>query len=202
MEMQWPFGTTGAVANGEIQLDWRGADGSGFWVFRNDFGGLRNDPVIFPDGSGGKYLSYHLPTDRRVGGVVCLPVIGTRLVLMRTFRHATRRWEIEAPRGFIDAGEDSDSAALRELQEEYGVSATRFERLGQLSVDSALVANDTACFWCEIDAVPSQVGEHVKSDPFVVPITEAFAMIARGEIRDGFTAFCMAAAIGRGLISL
>lgn len=62
------------------------------------------------------------PRADRITGVAVLPVLGDKLVLIRVYRHPLGRELWEAPRGFIDAGENPAQAALRELTEETGLS--------------------------------------------------------------------------------
>lgn len=56
-----------------------------------------------------------------VTGVNILPILDGKIVLLRCYRHATGSTLWETPRGFIDAGEKPESAAIRELFEETGL---------------------------------------------------------------------------------
>lgn len=65
-----------------------------------------------------------------------LPVIdaGTpqaRLVLVRQYRYAVDDWQLEAPAGGIERGEDPRDAALRELREESGLLVDELVDLGK-----------------------------------------------------------------------
>jgi 8-oxo-dGTP pyrophosphatase MutT (NUDIX family) len=53
-----------------------------------------------------------------------------RLVLERQYRYAIDRDLVEFPAGVLEAGEDPDEAAVRELREEAGLEAGRWDRLG------------------------------------------------------------------------
>jgi ADP-ribose pyrophosphatase len=57
-----------------------------------------------------------------VTGAVIVPVCEGRVVLLRIYRHAVGRFALEAPRGFIDERESPAQAALRELEEETGLT--------------------------------------------------------------------------------
>jgi ADP-ribose pyrophosphatase len=195
----WPYGNLGDHTKGEIELEIGDADA---WVFTSPYYCLREDSVIFPDGHHGKYLSLHNPGRQRVGGVAMLPVVDGQILLMRTFRHATRRWELEIPRGFIDGEEDPLSAACRELSEEFGVSPASIVELGVMNADTGIFAYDTACFLCALDRVPNLVGEHAKSEPVHLAAGDALDLVRTGELRDGFSVYCLAAAVSRSLLSL
>lgn len=63
------------------------------------------------------------------------------LVLVRQWRHGTRRFELELPAGQIDPGETPEQAAARELLEETGYSATSITRLGEVAPNAAFQHN-------------------------------------------------------------
>lgn len=64
-------------------------------------------------------------------GAVCVAALEAdgRLLLVRQYRHATGRWMLEIPAGRLEPGEDSLSAARRELEEETGHRAARWRHL-------------------------------------------------------------------------
>lgn len=59
-----------------------------------------------------------------VTGVAVLPIYDGRLVLIKTFRHAVRSFVLETVCGFIDPDETPAQAALRELEEETGLTCS------------------------------------------------------------------------------
>jgi len=54
------------------------------------------------------------------------------IVCIRQFRHPFREMVLSFPAGLVDAGEDPEAAARRELQEEAGFHAGRLLKLGEL----------------------------------------------------------------------
>ena len=92
-------------------------------VYQGPVFGVRRDEVLEPGG---------LHTTREVithpGSVVVLPVLSDkRIVLIRQYRHATRQYLWELVAGRIDGGETVKEAAARELLEETGYRAKRFQ---------------------------------------------------------------------------
>ncbi len=88
------------------------------------------DTVRFPNGSTGEMEMF-----RHSGAAAVVPVLSgpeaadPQLLLIRQYRYATEGdiWEI--PAGRLDAGEAPEACARRELLEETGASAERFEPL-------------------------------------------------------------------------
>src|SRR5919204_1099346 len=76
-----------------------------------------------------KYPSGEIGTSMRVigctmndgpSGVVALCSRDGNIFLRETFRHATRRWELETPRGRRETGVSAAEAARKEIDEELG----------------------------------------------------------------------------------
>jgi len=90
-------------------------------IYAGPIFGVRRDKVREPSG---------LLTTREVithpGSVVVLPLLSDgRILLIRQYRHATRRYLWELVAGRIDPGETPKQAAMRELAEETGYRAER-----------------------------------------------------------------------------
>ena len=66
------------------------------------------------------------------GAVVILPVLDDgRVLLIRNHRPTLGRALLEVPAGTLEGGESPDTAAARELAEETGFTAARFEPTGR-----------------------------------------------------------------------
>jgi len=102
------------------------------------------DAVYFPNGIPGTY-NRQLWKSQLLGGypgVAVLPILPSgHVVLILTYRHATRSWELELPRGSVDAHETMEEAARRELQEETGMEVTSMNYLGGVAADSGVLSS-------------------------------------------------------------
>ena len=92
-------------------------------IYQGRVFGLRRDEVLEPSG---------LRTTREVithpGSVVVLPVLPNgRIVMVRQYRHATRRYLWELVAGRKEPGETPKQGAARELLEETGYRAKRYK---------------------------------------------------------------------------
>jgi ADP-ribose pyrophosphatase len=77
-----------------------------------------------------------------VTGVCVLPVMDGKIGLLRVYRIAMADTFWEAPKGFVDAGEEAAPAALRELGEETGLAcdARNMLALGSVTPEASTLA--------------------------------------------------------------
>ncbi|MCH2207208.1 MAG: NUDIX hydrolase [Lentisphaerales bacterium] len=108
------------------------------------------------------------------------------VLLIRHFRHGTRKFEIEVPGGCIDKGENPLHAAVRELAEETGYSGDLPILLGQLSPNPSL--QDNSCYTVLINncqqtqAMNLDDGEDI--EVFKVSLAEVKDLIFNGKISN------------------
>lgn len=72
------------------------------------------------------------PSNREA--VMIVPVIGNDLLLIREYAVGIEEYELGFPKGLIDPGEGGLEAANRELMEEVGYGAERFDFLAKLTM--------------------------------------------------------------------
>jgi len=123
-------------------------------------------------------------------GVVALAWRDGKVFLRKMFRHATRRWELETPRGQRETGFSAEEAARKEIDEELGFQVKSIEKIGDVCGDTALLASTLPIFWAELKPGPPR--DHPeKSEAFgeIVSLTPAQlrSRVLKGDIRDGYT---------------
>jgi 8-oxo-dGTP pyrophosphatase MutT (NUDIX family) len=85
--------------------------------------------------------------------VIVIPVLetskGKQFIMVRQWRHGSQNVSLEFPGGVFEPGEDPQSAALRELQEETGYQPKSIRKLGEFSPNPAIMANKVHFFLAE-----------------------------------------------------
>jgi ADP-ribose pyrophosphatase len=96
-------------------------------VFKGRVLTLNLEQVELPNGRVAELEIAHHP-----GGaaIVALDAEG-RICLLHQFRHAAGGWLDELPAGKLDGGEPPLECAVRELEEEAGMKAGRWDKLGE-----------------------------------------------------------------------
>ncbi len=160
---------------------------------------VMRDAVIFPDGQPGLYHRVVARHDEPTG-VAILPRFRGEFVLIRHFRHPSRRWFLEIPRGAVDGDEDAAEMARVEISEEIGGTIRTLDRLGLLHGASALMRHSVVLVLAELEAIGTPaLGEGIAEIVLVRP-AELERMIRDGEVTDAFTIAAMYHARLRGLI--
>lgn len=170
-----------------MENPWRRLDGR--IVYRNPWIAVREDRVIRPDGSEGIYGVVEI---RPSVAVVALDERG-RIALVGQWRYPQNKYSWEVPRGGSDEGEtDLAATARRELREEAGLEASRWESLGAVDLNNG-VTTDVEHFFLAtgLTSVPPANGPEERIAVRWVPFEEAVEMALSGAI----TEVCTVAAI-------
>ena len=108
------------------------------------------------------------------------------VILIRHFRHGTRKFEIEVPGGCIEQDENPLHAAARELVEETGYTGDSPKLLGQTSPNPSL--QDNSCFTILIENCQQteemNLDEGEDIEVLKVPLEEIKDLILSGKISN------------------
>ncbi|MBI5015407.1 MAG: NUDIX hydrolase [Deltaproteobacteria bacterium] len=153
-------------------------------VYHGAFLDLGVEEVTLPDGR-----PLRLEVVRHPGGAAAVAVDDARNVcLLRQYRHAGGGWLWEVPAGKIDPGESPAETARRELEEEAGVRASRWDGLGSILTTPGFCDEVIHLYLArELTAVPARPGAHEVLEVHWVPLLTAWGWARDGEIRDAKT---------------
>ncbi len=168
-------------------------------AYEDPFVVLLRDAVRFPDGTSGTYIRGSSQIKRGPGTAI-LPLYQDRILLLEQFRHATRRWHLEIPRGFGTQGLSSEENAQKELREEIGATARHLLPLGQVHIDTGLTSDVASLFFADLASCEG-IGE-LSGLATLKPVSLAQfeQLIQENQITDAFTLAAFARARLRGLI--
>lgn len=159
-------------------------------VYQNNWISVREDEVIRPDGNPGIY-----------GVIFIRPSVGVlainerdEVVLVGQWRYSVNRYSWELPRGGSHPGEETNmlEVARRELVEETGVKAARWEFLGTVDNGNG-VAEDVQSLYLATGLTYAEMSLDPEEDITVkwMPFDEVVKMAMNG----GITEVCSVAAI-------
>ena len=103
--------------------------------------------------------------NRPFAGVVILPIINDKILLLEVFRYGTNRLELEFPRGCSEPNQSPEFNAVRELEEETGYSCEEMVLLAKYFQDSGCSAAHNHCFLA-LNCYKS-TDQHLDKDEFV-----------------------------------
>ena|SRR5215207_8509966 len=167
-------------------------------VYEDEYLMLVRDAVRFPSGRLGTYVRV-VPTEV-TPGVAVLPVLDEEVVLLRHFRHATRTWHWEIPRGFGSAGNDGAANARKELAEELGADATELTYLGPFHPNTGVSSETVELFLARVDQIGTLERDEGIAEVRTLSTAAVRGLIVTGELTDSFTIAAYLRAHLRGLL--
>lgn len=145
---------------------------------------VHRDQVVLPDGreSSREWIAHP-------GACAVLPVYGNGdVLLIQQYRYPVGQIFYEVPAGKMDPGEEPETTARREIEEEAGIHYRELAYLGPY-YPCIGYSNEIIHLYTAWDI--SGTDENTDDDEFVVPermpFTRALEMLHRGEITDSKT---------------
>jgi 8-oxo-dGTP pyrophosphatase MutT (NUDIX family) len=153
-------------------------------VYENPWISVREDRVVRPGGEPGIYGVVHYKNV----AVGVLPVEDAHTYLVGQYRYPLGQYSWEIPEGGCPEGEEPLRAAQRELREETGLEARRWEMLGEAYLSNS-VADEYAVWFLATGLVPGeQSPEGTEAiDVRRLPLREAREMAISGQITDALS---------------
>jgi ADP-ribose pyrophosphatase len=145
---------------------------------------IDRDQVLLPNGR-----ETTLEMVRHPGASAIVPFISAdEILLVRQFRYATEGFILEVPAGTLNPGEDPETCARREVEEESGYRAGRIDRLASIYTTPGFT-DEVIHLWAAYDL--TQVGQNLDHDEVMsverLPLAKAVEMIGTGDIVDSKT---------------
>ena len=120
------------------------------------------------------------------GATAIIPMLNeSRIILLKQYRHALRKYIWEIPAGTIDPQESVINCAKRELIEETGYSAEQWHKLGEITPVPGY-SDERIHIYLATDLLPA--GQNLDRDEIInvheIEFNEAMEMVNAGKIQD------------------
>ena len=150
-------------------------------VFQGRVLTLNLERVQLPNGRVAELEIAHHP-----GGAAVVAVDARgRVCLLRQFRHAAGGWLDELPAGKLDGGEPPLQCAQRELAEEAGMLARRWDKLGEFFSSPGVLTEVIHLFLArELAPTDARPEEHEVFEASWIPLAEAVQLAAGASLHD------------------
>jgi 8-oxo-dGTP pyrophosphatase MutT (NUDIX family) len=170
------------MTSGERESPWQTLNSR--QVYDNAWISVREDSVLRPDGKQGIYGVVHFKNI----AVGIIAIEDDSIYLVGQYRYPLEQYSWEIPEGGCPAGEDPLDAAKRELEEETGLRAESWEKIGEAHLSNSV--SDELAIW--FLATGLKQGEHNPEGTERLKIrriafNEALAMVFKGEITDALS---------------
>lgn len=162
---------------------------------------ILRDLVEFPNGYRNGYVRMISRPDLTGGvGVVMLPIYENGVVLLKHFRHSTRQWHFEIPRGYGEPNVSAENNARRELEEELGANISELISLGSYYPETGFESQCAEIFLARINSIGLLATDEGIVSFTLLGFIELEDWIANEKITDGFTIAAYTRAKLKGLI--
>ena len=150
-------------------------------IFQGRLLDVRRDEVILPNGNTSTREWINHP-----GAVCCVPILPDgRIGLIRQFRYPVNQEMIELPAGKLNTGEEPETCAVRELEEEIGYQPKKLTFLTHIHPAIGF-ANEKMLLYLAEDLVKTK--RNLDTDEFLelmpTALDDAVEMVWNGKITD------------------
>jgi ADP-ribose pyrophosphatase len=126
--------------------------------------------------------------EHRGSAVIVTVFDDSTIALVRQYRHAAGEYLLELPAGSLEEGEDAETGAIRELEEEVGYSTAQIELIAEFYVSPGFLTEKMFVYLAE---QLTATGQRLETDEIIeverVSLDEAVRMVADGRIADAKT---------------
>lgn len=157
---------------------------------------LLEKEVQFPEEVGTQ--TFHCLTQAAYVGVLALTE-NLQVPLVRQFRPCVETFTLELPGGTVDAGEDPEEAARRELREEAGLEAATLISLGEYYPDTGRLDLPSYGYFTRTTKPTTDFVVESGLELVFVSVNRFQEMIVEGEFKAQLHVALLGAAILRGL---
>lgn len=159
------------------------------------------DLVRFPSGRLGGYNRIINSADLEGGrGAAILPMFEGEIVLLHQFRHPTRSWHYEIPRGFGEPNLSPEENAKQEILEEIEGTIEELIPLGGFHTNTGIEGNNVALYFAKLSDMGSGNQDEGIESIKLLEVEDFEKWIRDGLVTDGFTLAAYARAKLRNLI--
>jgi len=155
-------------------------------VYENPWMKVVEDSVIRPDGKDGIHATVDIAP-----GVSILPITeNNEVILLKNFQYALGKQSITSAGGSMEKSETPDIAAVRELKEETGLSASKWTPIGMVdALTSGIIASPNYLFFAQnLTESEMRLDGTENIELFKIPLQEAVKKVMDGEITHPATA--------------
>lgn len=142
---------------------------------------------LVEDEQGRRFAYDRLISPNSYNGVVMIPFEGEKYALLRQFRHASREYELEFPRGFSEPDLSAEENARKEIREELGTEVLEIRHEGAILSDSGLSGGRIEIYSASVTDVQPSVGHEGIESVLWVTENELIRLICDNKVRDCFT---------------